>query len=53
MISSIANAFDNCYVIDLYHEAPRYHDEFRKKYFSGHMKRNGIFAHSILYHDVY
>lgn len=31
----------NCYVIDLYHEAPKYDEEFRSKYFCGHMNAMG------------
>lgn len=50
IIRNIASSFDNCYVIDLYHDAPKYDDEFRKKYFSGHMNAMGylLTAHYIM-----
>lgn len=49
-IKSISNVFDNCYVIDLYEEAPEYNEEFRAKYFNGHMNVLGylLTAHYIM-----
>lgn len=38
----IASALDKCYVLDFFHEAPDYDEEFRKKYFmGGHMNPMG------------
>ncbi len=40
-LHEIADYLKNCYVIDLYHEAPKYDEEFRSKYFCGHMNAMG------------
>lgn len=40
-IDGIANKLDNCYVIDLFHHAPPYDEDFRSKYFCGHMNAMG------------
>ncbi len=40
-LHEIADYLKNCYVIDLYHEAPKYGEEFRSKYFCGHMNAMG------------
>lgn len=41
-IRGIADTLPNCYVIDLYRDAPVYDGDFRKKYFiSGHMNALG------------
>ena len=39
-LHEIADYLKNCYVIDLYHEAPKYDEEFRSKY-CGHMNAMG------------
>ena len=50
LLHQIAEKLSNCYVIDLYHHAPVYDSEFRKKYFDGHMNALGylLTAHFIM-----
>lgn len=50
LLHDIAGKLQNCYVIDLYQHAPVYDEEFRKKYFDGHMNGLGylLTAHFIM-----
>ena len=50
VIEDIAQKLKNCYVIDLFHYAPPYDEEFRKKYFDGHMNVMGylLTAHYVM-----
>lgn len=42
LLYSLAEHFDNCYVIDLYKYAPVYDEEFRRRYYLyGHMNASG------------
>lgn len=42
ILQKIAGVLENCYVIDLYNEAPEYNQEFKEKYFiGGHMNAMG------------
>lgn len=42
VLEGIAAVLKNCYVIDLYHQAPEYDEKFREKYFiGGHMNAMG------------
>lgn len=40
-VRDIAKKLKNCYVIDLYKDAPPYDEEFHEKYFCGHMNAMG------------
>ncbi|MBQ7573378.1 MAG: SGNH/GDSL hydrolase family protein [Clostridia bacterium] len=37
MLRGISKTLPNCYIIDMYHDAPKYDDEFKRSYFDGHM----------------
>ncbi len=49
-IQAIAGKLKNCYVIDMYHYAPKYDKAFREKYFAGHMNAMGylLTAHYVM-----
>ena len=49
-IHQIAGKLNNCYVIDLYHYAPKYDKDYREKYFAGHMNAMGylLTAHYVM-----
>lgn len=48
LLEGIAKILPDCYVIDLYHNAPEYDSEFRKKYYiGGHMNAMGYKLTSI------
>ena len=41
VLSQMADLFDRTYFVDLYTYAPEYNQEFREKYFLGHMTATG------------
>ena len=49
-LHGIAARLKNCYVIDLFHDAPKYDEEFRRNYFCGHMNAMGylLTAHYVM-----